>query len=271
LLTRLRAADEARRYLTFEAIVRACVGNLEVPPDVLARMRRLYAGSLRYVDAWLGRVLEALTSAAVLDDTLVIVCSDHGENFGEGGLMAHMLSVDDRLLHVPFIAAGPGENEFEGMLSLAELPARTAAAAGLKEHPWHSGLAAGLPVAQWDPLAPASHPRVAEVTSKWRLSDDSVRRLTRPLTCAVSGHFKLVLGADDSDEELYDLKLDPLELAPLRGEEALARAGDALQDLRAAARHASVQQTAANGITPAAVPEDEVAEIERRMRLMGYM
>jgi hypothetical protein len=112
---------------------------------------------------------------------------------------------------------------------------------------------------------------VAEVVSKWKLSDEGVLRLTRPLTCAVSGHLKLVLGAADSDEELYDLEHDPLELKPLRGSEAVARAGDVLRDLRAAVHHPSVQQSATSAPMPAAVSSDEVAEIERRMRLMGYM
>ena len=50
-----------------------------------------------------GRVLEDVD----LDDTLVIVCSDHGENFGEGGLVGHAFSLDDRLTRVPFVVGGP--------------------------------------------------------------------------------------------------------------------------------------------------------------------
>src|SRR3712207_7990899 len=58
-----------------------------------------------YMDDWLGRVLEALDAKGALDDTLVILTSDHGENFGEGELICHAYSLDDRLIHVPFIAA----------------------------------------------------------------------------------------------------------------------------------------------------------------------
>jgi arylsulfatase A-like enzyme len=234
-------------------------------------MRRLYAASLRYVDDWVRRLLESLATAGVLDRTLVIVCSDHGENLGEGGLMTHGLSLDDRLLRVPLIAAGPGAGAFAGTLSLAELPARIAFATGLDEHPWSDGLVAALPVAQWDPFD-LPDGRTAELVAKWRLNDQAVRRLTSPLTCAVSGNFKLVRGAEPADDELYDLDTDPLELSPLRDEGAMAaRAGDALPALRAAIDHPAVQATAEVTVRPDVVSVTEAEDIERKMRLLGYL
>jgi hypothetical protein len=70
--------------------------------------------------------------------------------------------------------------------------------------------------------------------------------------------FKLVLGADDSDEELDDLELDPLELGTASREEVFATVGDVVQDLRAVVRHASVQQTAANETMPVPVPQTQL-------------
>jgi arylsulfatase A-like enzyme len=271
ILTRLRAADEAHRYLNFDSIVQSWLGVRRVPDRALARMRRLYAASLRYVDEWVRRLLESLATAGVLDQTLVIVCSDHGENLGEGGLMTHGLSLDDRLLRVPLIAAGPGAGAFAGTLSLAELPARIAFATGLDEHPWSDGLVAGLPVAQWDPFD-LPDGRIAELVANWHLSDEAVRRLTSPLTCAVSGRFKLVRGAEQTDEELYDLDADPLELSPLRDEGAMAaRAGEALAALRAAVNRPAVQATADVTMQPDVVSSTEAEDIERKMRLLGYL
>ena len=43
----------------------------------------------------------------MLDEMLVLATSDHGENFGENGLMAHAYSLDQRLIRVPFAPAGP--------------------------------------------------------------------------------------------------------------------------------------------------------------------
>src|SRR5207253_11492368 len=140
---------------------RICASVFDIPEDVLDRMRRLYAGAVRYVDHWLEGVLGGLERAGILDETLVIITSDHGENFGEGGLITHAFSLDDRLIRVPLIVAGPGADAFEGISSLAELPARVARAVGVSEHPWHErGLDDGVAVAQWDPPGPASDPRV---------------------------------------------------------------------------------------------------------------
>jgi arylsulfatase A-like enzyme len=270
-LTRLRAADDAQRYLTFEGITRACLGVEQVPEGALRRMRHLYAESVRYVDDWVRRLLESLADKGMIDDTLVIVCSDHGENLGEGGLVTHGLSLDDRLLRVPLITAGPGAAEFEGMLSLAELPARTAAAVGLDQHPWGPGLVDGLPVAQWDPLR-LPQAQLEEFAQRLGLGQEEVRRITSPLTCAVSGGFKLVRGVDESDESLFDLDADRLELSPLRHEGAMAaRAGSTLRSLRAAVHHPAAHASAEPATAPDQISADEAADIERKMRLLGYM
>ena len=79
-------------------------------------------------------------------------CSDlltdhlpHGD-----GLIAHGFGLERRLLHVPLITAGPGAFASDGIFSLAELPARIAAAAGIEDHPYGSTRAAAI--AQYDAL-----------------------------------------------------------------------------------------------------------------------
>jgi len=270
--TRVRAAHEAQQYLTFEAIVRTALGQVTIPPGALERMRLLYASSLRYVDRWMGDMLGALQTAGVLDDTLVVVCSDHGENLGEGGKIAHSMSLDDRLLRVPLVVAGPGCEAFGGMRSLVELPFRIAQAVRLREHPWDAGLPAGLPVAQWDPFV-LTEPALAELRNQWQLDDGAVRQLTEPLTCAIAGEFKLMRGADPEQEWLYDLRADPLELTPIRGGESISgRAGDLIGELRAALNHPDVQSSVDTTTAGAEdLAAEETADIERRMRLMGYL
>jgi len=266
---RLRAAEDARRYLNLAAIFRICAGAVEVPEDALERMRRLYAGSVRYADDWLEAVLARLERSGLLDETLVIVTSDHGENFGEGNLITHAFSLDDRLLRVPLIAAGPGADSLAGMRSLAELPARVARAVGLAEHPWREdGLPAGLAVAQWDPPAPASDPRVQEFVAEAGLGPDAAKAIGAELTCAVSGRWKLV--QRDGEEELFDLESDPLELRPLRDPGAIAgAAGAEIGSLRAALGDPAVLARVEHEAQAAG--RGELEEIEDRMRLLGYM
>jgi arylsulfatase A-like enzyme len=270
VIQRLRAADEARTHLTLRAIWRTCLGEFDIPPDALERMRHLYARSVTYMDDWLARLLDAFEARGVLDDTLVLVISDHGENFGESGLMAHAFSLDDRLIHVPFIAAGPGVPEGE-VRSLTELPRIVAEAAGLDGHPWRrDDLPAGAAVAQFDPPGMGGDERWRGVLAGWGLGDEAWGPLTTPLTCATDGERKLMMRG--RTEELYDLATDPLELAP-----ATAAADDPrLGPLREALAHPALRAAAPAGPEAVAEPveqasDEELEKLEERMRLLGYM
>jgi len=68
----------------------------------------LYDGQIRYVDEQVGRLLEALLRTGQRANTIVIVTSDHGEEFWEHGNFEHGHTVYSELLHVPLIIGGPG-------------------------------------------------------------------------------------------------------------------------------------------------------------------
>jgi len=257
LLGRLRAAEEARRYLTLEAIWRACAGGLEVPEEALERMRHLYARSVRLMDDWLAGVLGTLDARGVLDETLVVVTSDHGENFGESGLMAHAFSLDERLTHVPLVAAGPGAEELSGIVSLADLPRALARAAGIR-HPWGPDLCSGVAVAEFDPPTGPGDERAQRVAADWGVGEAGLRVLTTPLTSATDGSSKLVRRGDV--EQLFDLDCDLLEQHPLDPSDPRA------DQLRAALDPAPAVVEAQGEASP-----EELAEIEERMKLLGYM
>ena len=190
----MRAALEAQRHLNFESICLFAAGRWEIPPEALARMRHLYGRAAAYMDSWLAGVLEALDDRGILDETLVIVTSDHGESFGEAGLIAHGFSLDQRLIHVPLVLAGPGSIEREGPFSLAELPRLIADAAGLEHHPWlERELPEGVAVAQYDPISRPDHPLLREFVRRWQLDEDAVTRLTAGYTAATDGRHKLVV------------------------------------------------------------------------------
>jgi arylsulfatase A-like enzyme len=269
--TRLRAADEARDYLTMVAVWRACVTRRMPPEDALERMRALYRGCIRYMDDWLGRLLAALDAQGLLDDTLVLVTSDHGENFGEGGLLAHSMSLDDRLLHVPAVAAGPGAEHFAGLGSVAELPRALAAVAGIEDHPYRDDDLPGVAVAQFDPpVRPPDDPRTAKAIREWELDEEGVARLTSPMIAAADGDLKLVVRGDV--EAFYALEADPLEARPLQADAvdpaAAQRLRDALAHPGVTAAHTT--WSASPDAAPPAAPQD-VADLEDRMRLLGYL
>lgn len=266
-LERVRAAEDARRHLTLGEIWRACVGGFDVPEPALDRMRHLYARAIRSMDDWLEQVLSRLDDAGMLDETLVIVTSDHGENFGEGGLMGHALSLDERLLGVPFVAAGPGSDAFDGMASLAELPARIATAVGLESHPWDPAeLPQGVAVAQFDGLVAHDDPRARTAVDEWGLGEEAVARLTTSLTIATDGKLKLQRRGDI--EELFDLEADPLELEA----RSPAGANGAVAALRAALDHPGATTVRApEQVAAEADGDEEMDKLEAQMRLLGYL
>jgi arylsulfatase A-like enzyme len=67
----------------------------------------LYDGEINYVDESLGRILEKLQQFGWSDSTLVIVTSDHGEEFKDHGSMGHKATLYEEQLRVPLILAHP--------------------------------------------------------------------------------------------------------------------------------------------------------------------
>ena len=155
-------------------------------------------------------MLTALDDAGKLDDTLVLISSDHGENFGEGGLLGHAYSLDERLLHVPFIASGP--NAPDEMKSLVELPRVIADAVGLESHPWDREGPA-VAVAQFDSPGERDDPRKLEAVEAWGAGPEALDEpVNAIMECAVRGETKLV--RRDGELQLFDLADDPLEERP---------------------------------------------------------
>lgn len=270
-LERVRVAEDASRHYTLEAIWQTCLGGREVPDDALERLRRQYAGSIRYMDSWLGEMVETLDSRGRLDETIVIVISDHGENFGEGGLIAHSLSLDNRLIHVPFVCSGPTGSANE-IHSLAALPGFIAEAVGIQDHPWSADdFPQGVGIAQHDPPLRRDDPRAVEtVIENWGLGEDALTKFTASHTCAVRGRFKVL--KRERDLAWFDLREDPLELDPRPYGAAGAGEVSELESLRKVLEDPRV--TSAKGPArdePASQSQDEVADLEERMRLLGYL
>src|SRR5690348_14779728 len=67
-----------------------------------------YDNCLAFLDAQVGRLLDFLDSTPEGRNTLVVVTSDHGEEFGEQGFYSHGYNLYREAVHVPLIIAGPG-------------------------------------------------------------------------------------------------------------------------------------------------------------------
>src|SRR6266576_4326187 len=73
------------------------------------QVRAQYGGKLTMIDAWFGRVLDALDAGDGLGDTMVIVCTDHGHFLGEKDIFGKPgCPIYEPLGHTPLLIAWPG-------------------------------------------------------------------------------------------------------------------------------------------------------------------
>ena len=267
-LERARAALDSHRHLGFESICLNAAGRDLVPAASIARMRHLYRRAISYMDAWLGDVLGALAAREMLDNTLVLVTADHGESFGENGLLAHGFSVAEQLIHVPLIGAGPGitglvASNTAGAFSLASIPFVIAEAAGIEGHPYTAGN--GVAIARSEAICAPDDERMLRFADRWDLNEGEIARLSTGFTAATDGVSKLVV-TDDGRESLIDLVNHRGEQSPAVAGAGVARLREALAGIALADRPA----LAAPG--PAGDADAEtIAVLEQQMKLLGYM
>lgn len=97
--------DFARDRETLEKIKS---GRLRLNTRDKRRLQALYDGEITYHDVHMASIFEGLKRRDLADDTLVVITSDHGEEFFDHGSVGHGHSVYQELLHVPFLVRWPG-------------------------------------------------------------------------------------------------------------------------------------------------------------------
>jgi arylsulfatase A-like enzyme len=232
-----------------------------VPADVLEYLRALYDGEIGFLDSQLERLFASLAPQPGRRGSLVVVTSDHGEEFKEHGGLSHSRRLYEELLRVPLVFWWPGRiaagtriarpvqtvDVFPTLLELAAisgpegLPGRSRAAELLS-----SGHAPS-PESPGDPVLAQIH------ESRWALTAE-----------LEGGRFKYV-SRDDVPHRLFDLTTDPGERRDLLAERpAVARA------LRALAAEIGVE-AASETQAPGSRPEPISEAVRERLREIGYV
>lgn len=98
--------DEPDRDLEEELSHETEKGLKDVNVD---RVDSAYDACTDYLDDEFGRFIDKLDKKDVLDDTLIVVLADHGENLGEDDRVGHSFSVSDSLIEVPLMIRHPEE------------------------------------------------------------------------------------------------------------------------------------------------------------------
>ena len=88
-----------------------------VSPSQLVKNRRDYDEFLAYTDSEFGRLLDYMEQNGVLDNTIVVFTSDHGESF-ERGVLGHLTPIlYETLLRVPLLISRPGQQTREDIFT----------------------------------------------------------------------------------------------------------------------------------------------------------
>lgn len=179
-----------------------------------------YEGSIAYLDHHLGTLFGELEAQGLLDNTLVIITSDHGEEFGEHGVMIHGHSTYLRSIHVPLIISFhsriPSGVGIAEPVTLRDLPATIVDLLGLN----NQGRIPGNSLVQrWANTSRGSN------QSSALLSELSTIGIQLPNWYPVGkGDMKSLVAEQyhyikngDGREELYNFANDPLEALELAG------------------------------------------------------
>ena len=89
-------------------ITKHYTGQEQMGPEDFSIMGDLYDGEIAYLDEILGNLVEFMRQEGVLDETLLIITSDHGENIGDHGHWGHRYCLYETLLRIPLVIRLPG-------------------------------------------------------------------------------------------------------------------------------------------------------------------
>jgi len=79
----------------------------EATEEDFKKAMAMYCGQIRYIDDQVGRVFQALEDQGILDETIVLFWSDHGEFIGDYGVTHKMAAFYDSMVRIPMILWDP--------------------------------------------------------------------------------------------------------------------------------------------------------------------
>jgi arylsulfatase A-like enzyme len=193
------------------------VDKQRLSPRDVELARDAYDDCISHMDEQVGRLIDELERRGTLRNTLVIITSDHGEQFGEHQLFGHASSLYRGEVHVPLLIVAPGRVP-EGLVvrepvSLRNIPATVCDLIERSEAPRFPGTSLAR---HWDPSAPAiapgMDPVLSEVAAPAKNNPNNGRSpVFRGSMCSVVVDGKVYIRNEDGHEELYDLEADPTE------------------------------------------------------------
>lgn len=223
-------------------------------------IRQLYFGEVRLVDEAVGQVVDTLETLERLEDALVIVSSDHGEEFWEHGDYEHGHTLYQEVIAVPLIIRGPGLGIRPGVVAdpvtITAIAPTILDLCGVPVNP--RNLSAGSLVNSWADPGSWSPDLVTSRSLLYYSQRETV----------IDGRYKLIRDIDGNRAEIFDLEADPAERMPARVlDSAAAERLSNLLDQEAALALRLRQYHGLEDTDPQIRDPDE----RRRLEALGYV
>ncbi len=170
-------------------------------------IKELYDAEVRYVDASLGRLLEAFKEESLYKSSLIILTSDHGEEFWEHDGFEHGHTLYNELLRVPLIVKLPGKHSarvVEDEVTTQSLMPTVLELTRIPNESGHATAESLAPLLTESPSSFAEEPLVSTGLLYYENREGVIFHGSKYIESLVTGQ-----------GELYDLRTDPREQSPL--------------------------------------------------------
>ena len=207
----------------------------------------LYDGEIRFLDQKVGELVNGLRERSLMDNTLLIITSDHGEQFGEHKLMEHRNSLYEELVRIPLLFYYPGQFSPSAVpvaISLCDVPVTILDLLQIQAPEDVQGRSL-LPLLNGGRYG-------GKVLAEWM-----------DLKTILKGGWKYIFSPSQGREELYSISGDPGERVNRLREE---------EDIREDMKNSLV--TWMDSFEPQEVPDREVEmneSMRERLRALGYI
>jgi arylsulfatase A-like enzyme len=240
----------------------------------------LYDASVAYQDRLLGRFFRRLQA---LDDTMVIITSDHGEGLGEHDFVGHSFVVYEEVVHVPLIVRYPllypSGRRLSAVVSSRRIFHTILQAAGVSQGTVEHALPGGVQdlslvhtVRGADPerelVFSEAYPPMPLLRAMERRHPDAIDRFRcRLMRRAVYSRWSKLIKVDGAADEMFDVLADPSETSSLL--EQRRDQARLLDDLQCSFFRPVEGRVEERERTRIDLSEDEL--VEQRLRDLGYI
>jgi arylsulfatase A-like enzyme len=191
-------------------------GNVSLSPSDAPNLIDRYDAGIRQMDAEIGRFLDFLRERGLTEETLLVVTSDHGEEFFEHGGVLHGQTQYQEVLRVPLLLRGPGVPRGRRVptpVSLVDVAPTLLALGGIVARRELDG----------SDVAPLWSVGDRELEDRYLFSEADHNNVEHDITRSVRyKSFKLHFNRLSREQKLYDLAKDPDERTDISGDEEIA-------------------------------------------------